>query len=137
MIGITKRIVHNIWLGLESTVDDHVPLLGNQDLRQIADIYGRVILPLNSDIDAVRDLCIDFVDNFKTVYPDRRYMSINFHMLLHLTDQNIVSFGGGPASWCFPMESRNKQLKAIHTNGKSNLEFTLLKRHLIDAHLED
>lgn len=34
-------------------------------------------------------------------------------------------------------ESRNKSLKAINTNGKTNLELTLLKRRLITAHLED
>ncbi|EPB80974.1 hypothetical protein HMPREF1544_12334 [Mucor circinelloides 1006PhL] len=41
------------------------------------------------------------------------------------------------SSWNFVYESRNKSLKAINTNGKTNLELTLLKRRLITAHLED
>jgi hypothetical protein len=192
--------VQNIWLGLGSTVDCHVPLLSNLDLKHISAIYGRIIVPLNYknsmqrkismgdgfsglkssewlifvflsplvllrfvtgkhyenwltfvaiarivcstcitdvDIDTVRDLSIKFINEFKSVYPDPRYLSINFHMFLHLADQNLKSFGSGPSSWDFAYESRNKSIKAINTNGRSNLERTLLERHLIDAHLED
>ncbi|KAL0146199.1 hypothetical protein V8B55DRAFT_1570936 [Mucor lusitanicus] len=55
---ITKRVVHNIWLGIASTVDDHSPLLSNEDLRQIASVYGRLILPLNCENNLKRKICM-------------------------------------------------------------------------------
>lgn len=90
-----------------------------------------------ADINNVKQLSMKFLKDFKGIYKDPRYLSINFHMLLHLADENLRLFGSGPSSWNFSYESRNKAIKSISTNGKSNLELTLIKKTLLQVHYED
>lgn len=200
LLGVVKRITYNIWIGLNSTVETNVPLLGAQELKRISSVFENLIIPLKyenslqrkimtgdgfsnlkssewllyvmlspllliqcipkeqfmnwltlveishlvcstciseADIDNVRKLSMKFLEDFQTIYEDPRYLSINFHMLLHLADDNLRLFGSGPSSWNFSYESRNKAIKSISTNGKSNLELTLMKKTLLQIHYED
>lgn len=105
-------------------------------LVEISDLVCSTCIS-EADIDNVKKLSIKFLKDFQTIYKDPRYLSISFHMLLHLADDNLRLFGSGPSSWNFSYESRNKAIKSISTNGKSNLELTLMKKTLLQVHYED
>lgn len=84
----------------------------------------------DEDIDSLQTLTKAFMKEFVKIYKDARYMSCNFHMLLHIHEV-CRRYGSGPSFWIYAFERRNKQVKSIKNNGKGNLKHNLLKKMIM------
>lgn len=91
-----------------------------------------------TDFEEIKALTKEFMENFLALYGDKRYLTPNFHLFLHLPE-TILRYSCPSNSWLFFYERLNADLKAIKTNNNSdgNFEKIFLSKFLNIAHSND